>query len=275
MSGPRPLEVSPSGQAEEWIDERLHRPLAAIVVQPLVASPLTPNQVTALAGLAGTAAGALVFLAESRPPLRLAAAVLLFAAVVLDCVDGQLARARGTASKTGDMFDGLADLSVNLSVLSAITHTLARHFGEGMWILGAVAMVSYGLQCSLFDFAKRTYLARIGARPLPTDVDFALIASARVRAREEGKRGEAFLLWFYRRYFGTHRSITPLLPGFSASALTGVRMRTWTCLGLGTHLAVLYTALALSSLWEPALLVAMLLFVAPGNLLLLALLRSG
>jgi phosphatidylglycerophosphate synthase len=275
MSVTRPLEVSPSGRAEEWIDERLHRPLAAIVVQPLVATPLTPNQVTALAGLAGIAAGGLVFLGESRPPLRLAAAALLFAAVVLDCVDGQLARARGTASKTGDMFDGLADLSVNLSVLSAVTYTLVRHFGASMWILGAVAMISYGLQCSLFDFAKRTYLARTGARPLPTGADFAQIASAQARAREEGRRGDAFLLWFYRQYFGTHRSITDALPGFAPLALTGARMRAWTWLGLGTHLAVVYTALALSSLWAPALLVAMIVFLAAGNLLLLVLLRSA
>ena len=271
MSLPRPLEVSPSGQAEEWIDERLHRPLAAIVVQPLVASPLTPNQVTAIAGFAGTAAGGLVFLGESRPPLRLAAAALLFVAVVLDCVDGQLARARGTVSKTGDMFDGLADLAVNLSVLSAMTYTLVRHFGGAMWVLGAVAMVSYGLQCSLFDFAKRTYLARTGARPLPTGADFAQIASAQVRAREEGRRGEAFLLWFYRQYFGAHRSIIGVLPGFAAPVLTGRQMRAWTWLGLGTHLAVIYTALALSSVWTPALLVAMIVFAAAANLLLLAL----
>jgi hypothetical protein len=271
MSVPRPRDVSPSGQAEEWIDERLHRPLAAIVVQPLIASPLTPNQVTALAGLAGIAAGGLVFFGESRPLLRLAAAALLFAAVVLDCVDGQLARARGTASKTGDMFDGLADLCVNLSVLSAVTYTLARQFGAVMWGVGAAAMISYGLQCSLFDFAKRTYLSRIGARPLPTGTDFAQIEAAQALAHSEGRRGEAFLLWFYRQYFGTHRSISEALPGFTASALTGGRMRAWTWLGLGTHLAVVYSALALSSVWSPALLLAMIVFTAAGNLLLLAL----
>jgi CDP-alcohol phosphatidyltransferase len=255
--------VAPSGVAEEWIDRRLHRPLAAILVRPLAATSITPNQVTALAGATGVAAGILVFFAVESPALRLAAAALLFTAVILDCVDGQLARIRGTASRTGDMFDGLADLAVNLAVLGGITYTLVRQSGEEMlWGLGLVAMGSYGLQCSLFDFAKRTYLSRIGARPLPTQEELAQIEFA-----------GSFLLWFYRQYVGTLRAVAEALPGFAPSALTTERMRTWTALGLGSHLAVLYLALAVSAFWSDALTLALVAFLTVGNVLLVALLR--
>ena len=204
-----------------------------------------------------------MFFAVESPPLRLAAAALLFTAVILDCVDGQLARIRGTASRTGDMFDGLADLAVNLAVLSGITYTLVRQSGEEMlWGLGVVAMGSYGLQCSLFDFAKRTYLSRIGARPLPTQEELAQIEIA-----------GSFRLWFFRQYVGTLRAVAEALPGLAPSALTTERMRTWTALGLGSHLAVLYLALAVSAFWSDALTLALVAFLTVGNVLLAALLR--
>jgi CDP-alcohol phosphatidyltransferase len=274
LEGSQSPAVAPSGVAEEWIDQRLHRPLAAILVRPVAATSITPNQVTAVAGAAGVAAGILVFFAVESPAMRLAAAALLFTAVILDCVDGQLARVRGTASRTGDMFDGLADLAVNLAVLSGITYTLVRQSGEQMtWWLGLAAMVSYGVQCSLFDFAKRTYLSRIGARPLPTAEDWAQIERERQKARRDGRGGESFLLWFFSQYVGTLRVVAAALPGFAPSALTVQRMRVWTALGLGSHLAMLYLALAVSAFWSQALMLALVAFLTVGNVLLVALLR--
>jgi hypothetical protein len=170
------------------------------------------------------------------------------------------------------MLDGLADLAVNLSILTAVTWMLVQQFGPVMWALGAVAAISYGVQCSLFDFAKRTYLSRAGARPLPTAGDFAQIDAARERARHERRAGQAFLLWFYRRYFESHRSITAALPRLSVSASGTRRMRAWTWLGLGTHLAVLYTAVALSAFWPPAPLAALIVICTVQNALMTVLL---
>jgi phosphatidylserine synthase len=272
MSLARP-EVAPSGAAEEWIDQRLHRPLAAVLVRGLLATPLTPNQVTAIAGVVGVTAGLLMIAGAGRPMLRLAAALLLFTAVVLDCADGQLARARGTTSKTGDMLDGLADLAVNATVLTGMTYTLVRQTGALMWALGAVAAVSYGLQCSLFDFTKRTYLSRVGSRPLPSPAELSQIEADGTRAGRAGEHREVFLLWFYRQYIGTLASVTPAFAGIGAGALTARRMRAWTWLGLGTHLAALYVALALSTVWPSALAAAFVLVTTAGNLLLFALLR--
>lgn len=272
MTDRPPPRADPAAAAEEWIDARVHRPLAARLVQPLIATRITPNQVTGLACLVGVAAAVTLFLAASRPGWRLLAAGLLFAAVVLDCVDGQLARARGSTSRTGDMLDGLADLVVNISVLTAITYTLALQFGPPMWALGAVATISYGVQCSLFDFAKRTYLSRAGARPLPTAEDLAQTDTAKERARREQRSGDAFLLWFYRNYFESHRSITTALPRLSLGASETSRMRAWTWLGLGTHLAVLYTAIAMSVFWPHALLAAFIVFCTVQNALMAALL---
>ena len=265
--------VAPVDAAEEWVDARVHRPLAALVVAPLVATPVTPNQVTGLACLLGVSAAVAIFLAVRFPALRLLAGGLLFAAVVTDCIDGQLARARGTPSKSGEMLDGLADLAVSFSVLLAITYSVAVQYGDvRLWILGGAAMVSYGLQCSLFDCAKRSYLSRAGVRPLPGAHEFAQIEAAKTRAQLDRRRGEAFLLWFYRRYLESCGAVIGILRGCSLAGSETNRMRAWTWLGLGTHLALLYATVTLSAFWPPALLAALITFCTVQNALLVALL---
>src|SRR5262249_40392160 len=102
----RPLE------AEELVDLHLPRPIAPALLPGLLASRITPNQVTLLSGVIGVAAGLLLLAARTAPAALLVAALLLFLSVVLDCADGQLARARGIHSNAGATLDGIADYAV-------------------------------------------------------------------------------------------------------------------------------------------------------------------
>ncbi|HSB55292.1 MAG TPA: CDP-alcohol phosphatidyltransferase family protein, partial [Gemmatimonadales bacterium] len=85
-------------EVEELVDEYLHRPIARRIVDLLVHTPITPNQITLVAALVGVIAGVLMALSVGRPDRLLLSGLLLFAAVVLDCCDGQLARRKKISS---------------------------------------------------------------------------------------------------------------------------------------------------------------------------------
>src|SRR3954447_14034861 len=73
------------------------RPLAAVALVPLARTSVTPNQVT-LATLVVFAGGAAVMALGRAWSALIVGAVLLEISYVLDCVDGQLARWKGTSS---------------------------------------------------------------------------------------------------------------------------------------------------------------------------------
>ena len=84
------------------------RPLAAVLVVPLARGRATPNQVTFASLAVFVAAAALLLTLPGWGGLLIAVAVLELS-YVLDCVDGQLARLRGTSSPVGAHLDFLMD----------------------------------------------------------------------------------------------------------------------------------------------------------------------
>ena len=153
----KPVEV------EELVDLYIHRPLAARLIPLLVRTPITPNQVTILSGLTGIAAGLCFALGTRRPVLCLVAAGLLFLSVVLDCSDGQLARAKGISSTTGAILDGIADYLVGIAMAIGGSYFMATTFhSPWFWLLGLAGAVSSALQSALFDHAKTRYVALVG-----------------------------------------------------------------------------------------------------------------
>ncbi len=102
----------------------------------------TPNQVT-LASLA-TALVAVVLIAFGGPSSWIVAEILIQLAFVLDCLDGQLARATGQASDFGRYLDSLTDLVKVFLLISAMTVSMLRHGGgKAMAALGALAFFGY------------------------------------------------------------------------------------------------------------------------------------
>lgn len=93
-------------------------PLAARLVPWLLPTRITADQVTAAHGLAGVVAALCV--TRGSGPALLAAALLWEVHLVLDCLDGVLARARGTASVHGHTRDILADAVAYLALAAAM-----------------------------------------------------------------------------------------------------------------------------------------------------------
>ncbi len=144
-----------SKPGEEWIDAYVNRPLAAIIVKAVLHTPITPNGLTFIGMGIGSAAG--VCFALGRMPMLCLGAALLFVTMILDCADGQLARARGGGSRTGRILDGVADYVVGISIHVGLALALIRLTDvapETVWGLTIAAMLSTGVQCFLLDHYK-------------------------------------------------------------------------------------------------------------------------
>src|SRR5262249_40536344 len=108
------MPVTEDAAASRWkerLDDpfnRLYRyPLARVMVRRLVASPVTPNEVTWVQPLFAAAAGGLV-VSDDRGWLLMGALCFEMRSV-LDCVDGTLARATHRVTPGGHVLDGVAD----------------------------------------------------------------------------------------------------------------------------------------------------------------------
>jgi phosphatidylglycerophosphate synthase len=243
-------------EVEELPDEYIHRPLARWLVAVLVRTPITPNQVTFISGLLGVLAGVSIAFGVHEPRLRLLAGGLLFLSVVFDCCDGQLARARGISSTTGAILDGVADYFVGVAIgLGATWFTVQTLGSPWYWLLGLAGTASSAAQSAMFDHAKTRYIARVagGYREREEDVD--RVSRDRRLAWSEGRYRDALL---YRVYEGYSRAqhaalhIPPVTDPAAYRAANAGRMRSWTVLGIGTHLAFAYLCLIAACWWAAA-----------------------
>jgi len=115
------------------VDRRLSRPLTRLLVR----WPITPSQITLLSigfGLLGAAGLATVSYAG-----RLGGVLALILSIVLDCVDGEVARARFQQSAAGARLDVLGDYTVHLAVFVGLGVGLYR---QGLPPAGAWAVVA-------------------------------------------------------------------------------------------------------------------------------------
>jgi phosphatidylglycerophosphate synthase len=178
----KPLEV------EEPVDVWIHRPLAHVVARACFPLGISPNAITLLSIVAGVAAG--VALVWDRV---LVGGVLLFASVVLDCADGQLARMRGTSSAFGRMLDGTADLITTGVVVPATAFLIWRMFATPWWAgvtavaLSVVTIVTSSFHTTMYDHYKNVFLHMTGPTADSDDYEAA-------RARYDADRRTSGLL---------------------------------------------------------------------------------
>ena len=162
-----------------FVVRRLSRPATALALR----LGLTPNQVT-LASLAIAAVAAACFAAGTRSWL-VAGAVLLQVSLVVDCVDGELARYTRQQSALGAWLDAGTDRVKEFGVYAALAVGAARG-GSSVWLLaGAVLALQMTRHFVDFGFAvrqgRRTLLATTPLRvPLEQRSDAALDASGAV-----------------------------------------------------------------------------------------------
>ena len=241
--------------AEELVDLALYRPLAFIFVKCTAALPLTPNQVSVLAMVAGIAAG--FFLAGGRPHDFLLGGLLFGLSNVLDCADGMIARLKKNGTKTGRIVDGLVDYVASGAVyigfgigLTAAVQAGSVHLPCGAWLLVVLAVVSTILHSIASDYYRNAFIRRLSGKTAAED-DERLIFSEEL-ARLRGLKGHLFdktLIRIYLRYLalqkGKSRQAFPApQPAISASTVA-----VWNCIGPSTHISFFIVA---ALLYQPA-----------------------
>jgi phosphatidylglycerophosphate synthase len=140
------------------------RPLAALLLVPLARTRVTPNQVT-LATLVVFAAGAAMLALRPGRGALVGAAAILELSYVLDCVDGQLARWKGTSSPVGAHLDFLMDEIKAFVLVAAVALRLWRATRADAWLVeGLLGLVAVAMAISLTTFLRRPeYAAATGA----------------------------------------------------------------------------------------------------------------
>ena len=142
-----------SGHALEDLVEPVNRyiqdPIAKQIVRFLKNTPITPNQVTYFSVLVGFASG--YAFSFARPESLILGGILLEATLVLDCVDGQLARAKGTASEWGRLIDGIAGYFAYLAVIWGLIIGFPQ-YGQVLKIIAGLVI----LRAISYDYCKQS-----------------------------------------------------------------------------------------------------------------------
>src|ERR1700676_2404981 len=109
-SFPTPLGPAPGrpDEIEEPTNRYLVHPVSRALVNVLIATPATPNQVS-VASVFMAGGAALCYAQLAWPWNALAGLAFQFAWHVLDGADGDLARRTGRASTVGELVDGICD----------------------------------------------------------------------------------------------------------------------------------------------------------------------
>lgn len=110
--------------AREWVSKTIN-PLGV----RLARAGITPDEIT-IAGTVGATAGALIFFTRGW---WFSGTILIWGCVMLDVLDGAVARASGTSTKFGAVLDSTCDRIVDAAVFASIGWFFARH--DQPWML--------------------------------------------------------------------------------------------------------------------------------------------
>jgi phosphatidylglycerophosphate synthase len=134
----------------EPVNIYIHDPIAKIFVRVLKNTWVTPNQVTYLSVLVGFASG--YSFSQGSWVSSIVGGILLELTLILDCVDGQLARAKNMASYFGRLIDGIAGYFAYLAVVYGII-TGYPGFQSALIVIAVFTI----LRAISYDYCKQTF----------------------------------------------------------------------------------------------------------------------
>ncbi len=134
----------------EPVNVYIHDPIAKRFVDVLKNTFITPNQVTYLSVLVGFVSGYLF--SQGSWSSSIVGGLLLELTVILDCVDGQLARAKNMASDWGRLIDGIAGYFAYLAVVYGIISGYPN-FQTALIVIAVFTI----LRAISYDYCKQTF----------------------------------------------------------------------------------------------------------------------
>ncbi len=131
-------------------------PVSRALVDRLVRTSVTPNQISVSSVFAAAAAGlSFVVLPPILGPVVGLAA--LFVWHVLDGADGDLARRTGRATAAGELIDGVCDHTSQVLIYISLGIVLQRALGAWAWPVTVTAGLSHAVQANAYEAGRKTY----------------------------------------------------------------------------------------------------------------------
>lgn len=200
---------------EDTTDRFLNRPLAGWLVRWLMPTAVTPNQLTAVSCVLGLAAAATLSLGSW--PAFILGALLLQLSVVVDCADGQLARAKGLGSHWGEVFDHTSDdltfFLVSLALCLTVWQTDLGPIGK-LFLVTASFAAALLLTASQYFYNEeyRTVAHRGVGGGVRDDRERVLTACRRPGQGWRGRVKQALVRYYAFRLGLMYRGLTWLNP---------------------------------------------------------------
>jgi hypothetical protein len=129
----------------------------------------TPNQVT-IASFAIGLYGAFLF-AQGDTWSLIGGAILLQVSIIVDCVDGEIARYTRKFSELGAWLDAITDRVKEYAVFLGLAYGAFVHNGQNLWVLAAVLMAIQTFR-HLSDYNFSQVVKARAAEEMPVPVDF-------------------------------------------------------------------------------------------------------
>ena len=158
FSAGAPVSPAPGrpGEVEEATNRYLVHPVSRALVDVLIKTKATPNQVSVGSVAAAACAG---FAIWALPGLwgAVGALIGLFFWHVLDGADGDLARRTGRASVSGELVDGVCDHVSQIIIYAAMALVLQRTLHGWAWAWAFTAGGSHFLQANAYETGRKSY----------------------------------------------------------------------------------------------------------------------
>ena len=142
-----------------------HRRLSPFVTALLIRTPITPNQTTMVWGLISVSNSALLYYVLIGHYVLLPIVPFVYIlAEVLDCVDGEIARARqATNPIAGKILDGLCHRATEYSILT-VAVIAAFQLTQSWWTLPIGLVLLSGEAMYTYAYERRLTAMRVDAR---------------------------------------------------------------------------------------------------------------
>ncbi len=235
--------------AEELVDLGIYRPLGFICVKILYPFPVTPNQITLLAMVAGITGG---FFFAKGDRLDFALGALSYGiANILDCCDGMIARLKNNGTRTGRIIDGAVDYITSASVyvgfaigLSRAVERGALHLPLNAWLLVVAAAVSTALHAVYSDSCRTAYLESKHSTA-PANAENEKQSWRAELSRLELCKGhtlDKFLIRAYLFYIGLQSGKPRGSVAVAPAPVSRTTVMLWNLIGPSTHISFLILA---------------------------------
>ncbi len=177
----------------------MNRRLSLSISRFLLPTPLRPNHVTALDIVSSVGAAVLVATGDYAL-MVLGSLCFWFGGVILDGIDGELARARFESSEFGHWLDTVGGYTYVLALFVSLPIGLYRMSGEPLWLAGGVVALA-GALASMAIFIA--FMRRFARQRRAAEFNLAVHRGGMIGGRHP-------LAALYRRYsFMIKRAVMP------------------------------------------------------------------